>query len=116
MKIERYTKERIPDVLRFEKDLRAEEDFWGWEIDDKYISAAANSFDNSDFDNFPSSLAYMDGKVVGRIDSIKICSCFDSPTKAYLNWSCMMKSCCHMGVARALMRTLKAKGKQEYYF
>ena len=38
MKIIKYTKERIPDVLQFERDLRAEENFWGWEIDEKYIA------------------------------------------------------------------------------
>ena len=29
-----YTRERIPDVLDFERRLREEENFWGWEIDD----------------------------------------------------------------------------------
>lgn len=37
MEIKRYTKDRISDVLQFERDLRAEENFWGWEIDEKYI-------------------------------------------------------------------------------
>ena len=35
MEIKHYTKERILDVLQFERDLRAEENFWGWEIDEK---------------------------------------------------------------------------------
>ena len=38
MEIKRYTKDRISDVLRFERDLRAEESIWGWEIDEKYIA------------------------------------------------------------------------------
>lgn len=29
MEIKHYTKGRIPDVLNFERDLRAEENFWG---------------------------------------------------------------------------------------
>lgn len=29
MEVKRYTKEKIADVLRFEQDLRREEDFWG---------------------------------------------------------------------------------------
>lgn len=31
MEIKQYTKDLIPDVLRFERDLRSEENFWGWE-------------------------------------------------------------------------------------
>ncbi len=30
MEIKHYTKDRIPDVLRFERDLRTEENIWGW--------------------------------------------------------------------------------------
>jgi len=29
MEIKHYTKDRIPDVLRFERDLRTEESIWG---------------------------------------------------------------------------------------
>ena len=29
MKIERYTKQRIPDVLTFGQNLRKKEDIWG---------------------------------------------------------------------------------------
>ena len=47
MEIRQYTKDRIPDVLRFERELRAEEDFWGWEIDEKYIAAVCSHFDGS---------------------------------------------------------------------
>lgn len=35
MEIKHYTKDRIPDVLRFERDLRTEESIWGWKIDEK---------------------------------------------------------------------------------
>ena len=37
--IKPYTKDRIPDVLAFEQQLRQEEDVWGWDIDDAYILA-----------------------------------------------------------------------------
>ena len=37
-----YTKELIQDVLDFEARLRKEEDFWGWEIDEKYIDGTAS--------------------------------------------------------------------------
>lgn len=113
MEIERYTKERIQDVLQFEKDLRAEEDFWGWEIDEKYITDVAKSFDDPAFANSLSLLAYIDGKVVGRIDSTKIYSHFDGSTKAYLDWICVVKSCRHKGVAQGLMAALRAELKRQ---
>ena len=114
MEIRRYTKECIPDVLQFERDLRGEEDFWGWEIDEKYIADVTRSFEEPAFANSLSLLAYMEGRVVGRIDSTKICSHFDGSTKAYLDWICVLKSCRHQGVAQALMtalrQALKAQG------
>ncbi len=113
MKIEVYTKERIPDVLQFEKDLRSEEDFWGWEINEKYISDVTKSFENKAFENSLSLLAYVDGKVVGRIDSTKICSRFDGSTKAYLDWICVIKSYRHRGVAQRLMAELRARLKKQ---
>lgn len=113
MEIKQYTKDLIPDVLQFERDLRAEEDFWGWKIDDKYIADVTASFENPAFANSLSLLAYMDGRVVGRIDSTKICSHFDGSTKAYLDWICVLKSCRHKGVARKLMETLRAELKKQ---
>ena len=113
MEIKYYTKDRIPDVLQFERDLRAEEDFWGWKIDDKYIADVTASFENPAFANSLSLLAYMDGRVVGRIDSTKICSHFDGSTKAYLDWICVLKSCRHKGVAQKLMETLRAELKKQ---
>ena len=44
MEIKHYTKDRIPDVLQFEGDLRSEENFWGWEIDEKYMADVTASF------------------------------------------------------------------------
>ena len=32
--IREYTRDRIPDVLAFERQLRAEEPVWDWDIDD----------------------------------------------------------------------------------
>lgn len=32
-----FTIDRLDDAIYFEKNLRGEEDVWGWEIDDKYI-------------------------------------------------------------------------------
>ena len=31
-----YTKERISDVINFEENLRRQENFWGWKIDQAY--------------------------------------------------------------------------------
>ena len=113
MKIEQYTKELIPDVLQFERDLRSEENFWVWKIDEKYIADVTKSFEDRAFANSLSLLAYMDGKVVGRIDSTKICSHFDGSTKAYLDWICVIKSYRHKGVAQALMQTLRKELKAQ---
>lgn len=77
MEIRKYTKEIVPDVIDFEKRLRVQENFWGWEIDEKYINAVYKSFDSPDFDNSLPLLAYMDVKFVGRIDSSAIFSHFD---------------------------------------
>ena len=111
MEIKQYTKELIPDVLKFERDLRSEENFWGWEIDEKYIADVTKSFDDPAFANSISLLAYMDGKVVGRIDSTKICSHFDGSVKAYLDWICVIKSYRHKGVAQELMQALRKELK-----
>lgn len=105
--IKRYTKDKIPDVLNFEKRLREEENFWEWEINDAYIQAVENSFDDSAFDNSISLLAYDGIKVVGRIDSTVIASHFDGSKKAYLDWICVIKSYRHLGVAQKLMETLR---------
>ena len=113
MEIKHYTKDRIPDVLQFERDLRSEENFWGWEIDEKYIADVTASFEDPAFANSVSLLANMDGKVVGRIDSTKICSHFDGSTKAYLDWICVIKSYRHKGVAQGLMTALRKELKAQ---
>ena len=104
-----YTRERVEDVLAFERSLREEENFWGWEIDEKYISAVEKSFSDPRFANSLSLLAYADGRVVGRIDSTLICSRFDGSIKAYLDWICVLKSQRHLGAAQALMAELRRR-------
>jgi len=112
MEIKKYTKNEIEDVILFEKNLRLEEDFWGWEIDDAYIASVKKSFDDSSFGDSISLLAYVDGKVVGRIDSSMIKSHFDGSTKAYLDWICVIKSYRHKGVAQRLLEELRKQLKE----
>ena len=75
--IREYTEDRIPDVLEFERRLREEEDFWGWEIDDAYVESVRKSFHDARFALCRSFLAYEDGKVTGRIDAVLLPSRFD---------------------------------------
>ena len=114
IEIKEFTKGRIDDVIAFEHDLRREEDFWGWEIDDAYRKAVEDSFENPLFRASVSFLAYLDGKVVGRIDACLIPSHFDGSVKAYLDWICVLKSSHHMGIARALMAHLRKVLKETY--
>ena len=93
--------------MDFEKRLREEENFWGWEINDAYIQAVENSFDDSSFADSISLLAYDDNAVIGRIDAAMIASHFDGTKKAYLDWICVIKSYRHLGVARRLLESLR---------
>ncbi len=111
--IRRYTKERIGDVLDFERRLREEESFWGWEIDREYIEKVTRSFEDPAFSQSVSLLAYADQRVVGRIDSTMIASHFDGSKKAYLDWICVLKSCRHMGAAQKLMEALRHELKRQ---
>lgn len=111
-KILPYTREQVEDVLDFERRLREEENFWGWEIDEAYIAAVRQSFQDPRFANALSLLAYVDGKVVGRIDSTLICSRFDGSVKAYLDWICVLRSQRHKGTAQALMSELRRRLKE----
>lgn len=108
-----YTKELIQDVLDFEARLRKEEDFWGWEIDEKYIDSVKKSFDDPAFDHSLSLLTYVDDKVVGRIDSSIIASHFDGSKKAYLDWICVIKSYRHSGVAQRMLSELIQRLKSQ---
>jgi len=114
MEIRRYTKNEIDDVIAFELNLRKEENFWGWEIDEAYIRKVEASFEDPSFGGSVSLLAYLNGKVIGRIDSAIIASHFDGSKKAYLDWICVVKSSRHQGVAQKLLaelrRILKERG------
>ncbi len=114
IEIRPYTKQRIGDVLEFEAELRRQEDFWGWQIDDDYIRKVTASFDDDRFRNSLSLLAYADGKVVGRIDSTIIASHFDGSIKAYLDWLCVLKDCRHHGIAQKLMTALTEQLKRQH--
>ena len=107
LQIKRYTKDKISAVLDFERRLREEENFWGWEINDEYIQAVEKSFDDSAFKNSISLLAYDGNIVVGRIDSTMIASHFDGSIKAYLDWICVIKSYRHQGVAQKMLESLR---------
>ena len=113
IKVVRYTREKIPDVPQFEKDLRKEEDFWNWSIDESYVQSVTKSFESGMFDNFISLLAYAGEKVVGRIDSSIIASHFDGSIKAYLDWICVIKSYRHHGIAQLLMTKLREELKKK---
>ena len=106
------TRERIKDVVDFERRLREEEDFWGWDIDEAYTAAVWQSFQDPRFSNALSLLAYRDGQVVGRIDATLICTHFDGSVKAYLDWICVLKSQRHRGTAQALMAGLRRRLKE----
>ena len=113
IKVVRYTREKIPDVLQFEKDLQKEEDFWNWSIDESYVQSVTKSFESGMFDNSISLLAYAGEKVVGRIDSSIIASHFDGSIKAYLDWICVIKSYRHRGIAQLLMTKLREELKEK---
>ncbi len=104
-----YTQDRLADVLDFERRLREEENFWGWEIDEAYTAAVQQSFQDPRFANALSLLAYREGQVVGRIDAVLICSRFDGSVRAYLDWLCVLKSQRHNGTAQALMAALRRR-------
>ncbi|MBR6405304.1 MAG: GNAT family N-acetyltransferase [Lachnospiraceae bacterium] len=110
--IKEFTEQELPDVLDFEKRLREEEDVWGWEIDDAYVKSVRESFHDRRFDNSLSLLAYEDGRVVGRIDTVLLPSHFDGSLKAYLDWICVVKSARHQGVGQALLAELKKRLKE----
>lgn len=112
IEIKPYKKERIKDVIQFENDLRKEENFWGWEIDDEYKKNVISSFDDKSFSDSISLLAYVDNKAVGRIDTSMIKSHFDGSVKAYLDWICVIKSYRHQGVAQALLNELRRELKE----
>lgn len=115
VEIKEYTYDRIPDVIRFERNLREEEDFWGWAIDEDYEKAVRDSFRDPRFHNSVSFLCCMDGKVVGRIEASLVCTHFCGAVNAYLDWICVLKSYRHKGVAQALMAHLRRELKETHH-
>ena len=57
IEIVQFTIDKLDDVIHFENNLRKEEDVWGWDIDDRYISSVKDSFSNKSFDDCISLLA-----------------------------------------------------------
>ncbi|MDE6047737.1 MAG: GNAT family N-acetyltransferase [Anaeroplasmataceae bacterium] len=114
LQIKKYTKDKIKDVLCFEKRLREEENFWRWEINEAYIQSVEKSFDDIAFKNSISLLAYEKDIVIGRIDSTIIASHFDGSKKAYLDWICVIKSYRHHGVAQKLLEALRKELKNNH--
>lgn len=111
IEIRPYTADRVDDVVRFEKELRVQEDVWGWEIDDAYIESVKKSFADESFNDSISLLAYAGPEVAGRIDCCMLKSRFDGSTKAYLDWICVLKSYRHKGIAQALLTALREELK-----
>lgn len=107
-----YTRERIPDVMEFERRLREEEPFYGWEIDEAYRRRVEASFDDPRFGSALSLLAYEGSGVVGRIDADLIASRFDGTVTGYLDWICVLKSSRHSGTAQLLLRELRQRLKR----
>ncbi len=92
IKIKTYTKDKIPHVIEFERRLRKEQNFWGWEIDQNQVNDIKKSFKDPCFDNAVSLLAYEKEYIIGRIDASLIASHFDGTKRAYLDWICVIKS------------------------
>ena len=108
-----YTRERLEDVLDFERRLREEEPgFFTTPIDGDYRAAVERSFEDRRFDSAISLLAYRGGKVVGRIDGAMIFSRFDGNAAAMLDWLCVLKSQRHRGTAQALMAELRRLARE----
>lgn len=110
--IKAFVSARIDDVIQFEKSLREQESDWGWEIDENYIQAVKNSFEDERFKHSISLLAYDGDKVVGRLDTTLIASHFDGSVKAYLDWICVLKSYRHKGVGQKLMEAIRVELKK----
>ncbi len=108
-----YTEDRIDDVLGFEERLRQEEpgNFF-WETGGEYQQRLKDSFHDRRFENALSLLAYLDGKVVGRVDAVLIPTRFEGVVNAYLDWICVLKSCRHRQVAQSLMKELRRRLKE----
>ncbi|MBD5473917.1 MAG: GNAT family N-acetyltransferase [Lachnospiraceae bacterium] len=109
MEVLEFTREMIPDVIDFERRLRVEEPFYGWDIDEAYQKRVEATFEDPRFANAISLLACENGKVVGRIDGTILASRFDGSVNGYLDWICVVKSSRHAGIAQALLAELRCR-------
>lgn len=107
------TKELLPAVFRYEKQLSEEEPgFYHWTEETDYQGKVKASFDDHQFDNALSFVAVTDaGDIVGRIDASLIPTHFDGSIKCYLDWICVLKSWRHKGVAQILISSLRKELK-----
>lgn len=107
------TKELLPAVFRYEKQLSEEEPgFYHWTEEPDYQDKVKASFDDHQFDNALSFVAVTDaGDIVGRIDASLIPTHFDGSIKCYLDWICVLKSWRHKGVAQMLISSLRKELK-----
>lgn len=111
--VEPFTRERIGDVLSFERELRRQEpDTYFMDAGESYRYLLEHSFEDDRFTNAVSLLACEDGRVIGRADAVILAARSDaSCATAYLDWICVLKEERHRGVAQLLLRELRRELK-----
>lgn len=112
--IREFTREDIPAVLAYERELRRQEPgIYFWEPDEAYAAQLEKSFSDPRFNTSLSFLACRDGEVIGRIDASLITSRIDAGcASAYLDWICVLKSERHTKVAQTLLAALRQECKK----
>lgn len=113
--VEPFTEDRIDDVMEFEAELRRQEPgIFFMEVGEKYRKLLKDSFHDPRFLNAFSLLAYVNDRVVGRIDATLIASRSDACCQtAYLDWICVLKEERHRQVARTLLAELRKELKKQ---
>ena len=111
--VERFTRDKIDDVMEFEQELRRQEpDTFFMDVGEGYRELLEKSFRDGRFANALSLLAYKDGRVVGRIDASMIAARSDACcSSAYLDWICVLKEERHQQVAQLLLKELRQELK-----
>lgn len=111
--IKEFTREDIPAVLAFERELRRQEPgTYFWEPDEAYAAQLEKSFADPRFNTAISFLARRSETVIGRIDASLIASRNDAGcASAYLDWICVLKSERHNKVAQSLLAALRQECK-----
>ena len=104
-----FTRERISDVLAFERELRRQEpDTFFMDAGESYRDLLERSFEDSRFTNAVSMLAWEDGRVIGRGDAVILAARSDaSCSTAYLDWICVLKEERHRGVAQLVLQEVR---------